>query len=74
VELFDVIIAAKSGDAEAFAALYDEYAGRVYRYVRIRIGTDSDSEDLTEQVFLRAWQRYPGTKNAAGLSLPGSTR
>jgi RNA polymerase sigma-70 factor (ECF subfamily) len=58
-ELSGVIIAAKSGNADAFATLYDEYVGRVYRYVRIRTASDSDSEDLTEQVFLKAWQALP---------------
>lgn len=47
---------AKSGDAEAFARLYDAYVERIYRYVYLRVADDATAEDLTSQVFLRAWE------------------
>ena len=46
---------AKSGDSEAFAQLYDAYIARVYRYVYFRVADDDAAEDLTSQVFLKAW-------------------
>ncbi len=42
-------------DTEAFSELYNLYFGRVYRYVRLRVGNQPDAEDLTSMVFLRAW-------------------
>jgi len=42
-------------DRAAFAALYDQFLGPVYRYVFYRIGNRADAEDLSEQVFLQAW-------------------
>jgi RNA polymerase sigma-70 factor, ECF subfamily len=47
---------AKSGDPDAFAQLYDAYIERVYRYVYFRVTDDAMAEDLTSQVFLKAWE------------------
>lgn len=50
---------AKAGDAEAFGALYDAYAERVYRFLLIRVGQPADAEDLLQQVFLRVIESLP---------------
>jgi RNA polymerase sigma-70 factor, ECF subfamily len=50
-----LVEAAVAGDATAFAALYDRYLDRVYRYVYYRVRNRADAEDLTQQVFLKAW-------------------
>ena len=47
---------AKSGDSEAFAQLYDAYLERVYRYVYIHVSDEQTAEDITSQVFLKAWE------------------
>ena len=46
----------KSGDADAFAQLYDAYVERVYRYVYFRVTDDMTAEDITSQIFLKAWE------------------
>ncbi len=43
-----------------FAHLFREYYPRVYRYVRYRVDDDSTAEDLTAEVFERAY-RYRET-------------
>lgn len=43
-------------DAEAFGRLYDMYVDRVYRHIYYRVGNEADAQDLTQQVFLKAWQ------------------
>ena len=48
---------AKSGVADAFARLYEAYVGRIYRYIYFRVTDDQAAEDLTSQVFLKAWER-----------------
>ncbi len=35
-------------------ALYRDHAARVWRYVRARVPTDADAEDVTSEVFTRA--------------------
>jgi RNA polymerase sigma-70 factor (ECF subfamily) len=45
-----------SHDANAFGELYDLFVERVYRYLYFRAGSHPEAEDLTEQVFLKAWE------------------
>ena len=52
----DVLRRAVARDEEAFAALYEAHLSRVYRHVRYRVGDPDLAEDITSQVFLRAWQ------------------
>lgn len=54
-----LVQAAINGDADAFGALYLRYLDAIYRYVRFRVGNTGDAEDLTEQVFLKAWEALP---------------
>jgi len=59
----ELIARARQGDRDAFADLYQRYLPMIYAYVRARVFDDHDAEDLTEQVFLRAFQtlsRYEG--------------
>ena len=53
------LIAAAQRDPAAFAALYQRYYTRVYRYLRIRIQSGEDASDLTQQVFLKALDALP---------------
>jgi RNA polymerase sigma-70 factor (ECF subfamily) len=52
----ELIARARQGDREAFADLYQRYLPMIYAYVRARVFDDHDAEDLTEQVFLRAFE------------------
>ncbi len=45
-----------AGDEHAFGALYDRHLDRVYRHIYYRVGNRADAEDLSQQVFLKAWQ------------------
>jgi RNA polymerase sigma-70 factor (ECF subfamily) len=47
---------AKTGDSEAFGALYDAYLERIYRFVYFRVEDQQTAEDITSQVFLKAWE------------------
>lgn len=47
---------AKHGDAEAFGDLYERHVDAIYRYVFYKVGSERKAEDLTEQVFLSAWE------------------
>ncbi len=51
----DVIERARRGDRAAFAELYDTYVDNVYRYLIYRVREPSDAEDLTSEVFTRAF-------------------
>lgn len=47
---------ARRGDAAAFGSLYERHLDRIYRYIYYRVRTESEAEDLTEHVFLRAYE------------------
>ncbi|MFC2000923.1 RNA polymerase sigma factor [Chloroflexota bacterium] len=50
-----LISGAIKGDADDFGRLYDLHIERVYRHIYYRVGNTKDAEDLTQQVFFRAW-------------------
>mgnify|MGYP006305445417 CR=1 FL=1 len=47
---------AKGGELSAFGELYDQYADAIFRFLYARVNTRMDAEDLTSEVFLRAWR------------------
>jgi RNA polymerase sigma-70 factor (ECF subfamily) len=61
----ELIQRAVDRDPEAFGRLYDIHVDRVYRHIYYRVGNEQDAEDLTQQVFLKAWQAIPRYKKMA---------
>jgi RNA polymerase sigma-70 factor (ECF subfamily) len=47
---------AQSGDQLAFEALYERYNDRICRYLSRMIGNDGVGCELTQEVFLKAWE------------------
>jgi RNA polymerase sigma-70 factor (ECF subfamily) len=47
---------AQQGNAQAFARLYDQHVDAIYRYIALRVPSQQHAEDLTEEVFWRAWK------------------
>ena len=47
---------AAGGDFEAFGELYNTYLERIYRYIFYQVRDKMTAEDLTEEVFLKAWR------------------
>lgn len=62
---FLLVQRATSGDSNAFGELYDMYVDRVYRHVYYRVSNVADAEDLTQQVFVKAWKAIGRYKKAA---------
>ncbi len=52
----DLVRQAQAGDENAFARLYDAYLERIYRYIYFRVAEEQVAEDITSQVFLKAWE------------------
>ncbi|MDX1600786.1 MAG: sigma-70 family RNA polymerase sigma factor [Anaerolineales bacterium] len=46
---------AVEGDQDAFGKLYDLYVDRIFRFIAYRVGNDPTAEDLTSEVFMKAW-------------------
>ncbi len=48
---------AQRGDAQAYEAVYRACVGRVYSLCLRMVGSAPEAEELTQDVFVRAWQR-----------------
>ena len=42
---------------ESFSLLYDKYVERIYRFVYLKVSSQEIAEDLSSEVFVRAWER-----------------
>lgn len=63
---------ARTGDPEAVGWLYEHYFDRIYKYIYLKVGDPTESEDITEQVFLKmiegvAGFQWQGTSFASWL-------
>lgn len=53
---FDQLIArAKTGDNDAKAHLYEEYATPLYRFIYVRIRDKEEADDIVQDTFIRAF-------------------
>ncbi len=52
----DLWLATRSGDPEAFGALFDRHSRAIYNYCSNRTGDSALAEDLLSIVFLEAWR------------------
>ncbi len=58
-----LVATAVKGDLGAFHQLVKQYRGSIYRMVYYRIRSKMDAEDLTQEIFLAAYQHLAGLKD-----------
>lgn len=51
-----LVQSARKGNKEAFAQLYELHFDKIYRYVILRVGNKAEAEDMTQQVFVKAFE------------------
>jgi RNA polymerase sigma-70 factor (ECF subfamily) len=61
---------ASGGDLEAFGELYRLYLDQIYRYIYYRVKDRMQAEDITEEVFLKAWKAIKSCKGKGPTFLP----
>ena len=47
-----------NGDKEAFGELYDTYAPKIFRFIRLKVGSQVLAEDLSSESLLRIWEYF----------------
>jgi RNA polymerase sigma-70 factor (ECF subfamily) len=57
-----LISQAQHGNAESFGEIYDIFVERIYRYIYLKVNNKEEAEDLTQQVFTKAWEALPQFK------------
>ena len=55
-QMTDLVMQARDGNRPAFEQLIDHYQGDIYRLIYYRIRARMDAEDLTQDVFVRAFR------------------
>jgi RNA polymerase sigma-70 factor (ECF subfamily) len=61
---------ARLGDSDAFAQLYTLYFTPLYRYVYFRVTNKADADDLTQEVFLKAYTSFQNYVPSSESPLP----
>ena len=56
---------AKSGDSQAFGAIYDRYAARIFNFVSHLAGSRQDAEDITQEAFFLAYRSLKNLRDHA---------
>lgn len=62
----ELVVRSQNADSAAFGELYDLYIDQIFRYISFRVSED-ENEDLTELVFLKAWEKIREYKPGAAL-------
>lgn len=59
-----IIERAIRGEKQAFGLLFEKYSPAIYKYLLIRLGSHDEAEDMTETVFIKAWESLPTLKKS----------
>lgn len=59
----NLIRRARQHDQAALTQIYEENFDRIYRYIVLKIGDKTEAEDMTQQVFLNAFQSISSFKS-----------
>ena len=46
----------RSNDPDAYTSVYNAYIDKIYSFIFFKVSTHEEAEDITSDVFLRAWQ------------------
>jgi RNA polymerase sigma-70 factor (ECF subfamily) len=67
VEVINLLNKAAHGDFEAYSQLYDVYLDRIYCYVLYQVKDRDTTEEITEDVFRKAWKDIQAHKDRGNL-------
>jgi len=67
-EADELVERANGGDTSAFEALYSANVGRVYGLCLRMTANVGEAEELTQEAFIRAWQKLDTFRGAANFS------
>jgi RNA polymerase sigma-70 factor (ECF subfamily) len=65
---FGLVARARQGDLGSYDALVTRHRGRIYAMIRNMIHQEADAWDLSQEVFIKAWQALPRFEAKARFS------
>ena len=63
VDINELVEKAKTGEAESLTVLYNMYFEPIFKFIFFRVGHKESAEDLTEEVFIKAFSKVKTIKN-----------
>jgi RNA polymerase sigma factor (sigma-70 family) len=64
----ELVIAARSGDRQAFASLVESESPAAYRLLLVILRSEADAQDALQDAFIRAWRDLPSLRDPARWS------
>lgn len=64
----ELVAKAQAGEIAGFEQLYRRHAGRVYGLCLRLTGDPASAEDLTQEAFVRAWQKLPSFRGKSAFA------
>lgn len=65
---FHLVALAQQGDLHAYDALVNRHRGRIFTMIRNMIHQEADAWDISQEVFIKAWQGLPKFEAKAKFS------
>src|SRR5438132_11496005 len=62
------VVRVRAGDAAAFRAIFDRYAGSVRRFLRDLLRSDAAADEATQETFVRAHQKLEALRDGDKLA------
>lgn len=67
-EEHSIIARLRSGDHEAFEAIFRRYVNKVYRQALALVGNDADAEEIVQEVFLTIYRKVQSFRGDSAFS------
>lgn len=56
MDINELVSKARQGDNQAFAEIYDSFAQKIFKYIRLKIQDRHQAEDILQEVFIKAYR------------------
>ena len=63
----ELVARARSGEVDAFEALYRRHQAGIYTFIRSQVRQSDLAADLTQETFVRAWESLPRLRKAGAF-------